>query len=216
MASRTAPGLRVATTAVLLALALAGCGPAGAAPSTQPDDPPSASPSRPDTPSPPATPPPEHARDASADRRADPRGEPVRVVIPAIDVDADLVHVGLQPDGAMEVPDFGLAAWYTEGPRPGHPGPAVIVAHVDSRAGPDVFFDLDDLVAGDSVHVVYDSGDRVRFTVSSSEQTPKDELPVATIWPTTDERLLTLVTCGGSFDRIEGHYRDNVIVYATQ
>jgi hypothetical protein len=27
--------------------------------------------------------------------------------------------------------------------------------------------------------------------------------------------VLRLITCGGSFDRATGHYRDNVIVYAT-
>jgi hypothetical protein len=26
--------------------------------------------------------------------------------------------------------------------------------------------------------------------------------------------VLRLITCGGSFDRSTGHYRDNVIVYA--
>jgi hypothetical protein len=26
--------------------------------------------------------------------------------------------------------------------------------------------------------------------------------------------VLRLITCGGSFDRTTGHYRDNVIVYA--
>lgn len=218
MISRMGPSLRVATTAVLLTIALTGCGLVGAEPlaPARPDQPDSAGPSRSDSGAPSGASESERKPDASADRRANPRGQPVRVVIPAIDVDARLVRVGLQTDGAMQVPDFGLAAWYTEGPMPGHPGPAVIVAHVDSRAGPDVFFDLEDLVAGDGVQVVYDSGDRVRFIVGSSEQTPKDELPIGSIWPTTDERLLTLVTCGGSFDRSMGHYRDNVIVYATQ
>jgi LPXTG-site transpeptidase (sortase) family protein len=143
----------------------------------------------------------------------DPQGEPVRVQVPAIDVDAELVELGLEPDGAMEVPDFGLAGWYAEGPRPGHPGPAAIAAHVDSRAGPDVFFRLRELEAGDEVHVVYDSGDEVTFVVTEVERTPKDELPVERIWPVTDERSLTLITCGGDFDREVRHYRDNVIAY---
>jgi LPXTG-site transpeptidase (sortase) family protein len=144
-----------------------------------------------------------------------PEGEPLRVTIPAIDVDADLVELGLEPDGAMEVPDFGLAGWYAEGPRPGHPGPAAIAAHVDSRAGPDVFYRLRELEEGDEVHVRYDSGDEVTFVVESSERLPKDELPGDQIWPVTNERLLTLITCGGEFDRDVRHYRDNIIVYTT-
>jgi LPXTG-site transpeptidase (sortase) family protein len=203
--------LRVATSAVLVAAVTAGC--------SQVDDTPSLSEAQPD-PSPPpfpthepepSTPEPE----APTKQHVDPRGEPARVVIPAIDVDVDLVRLGLQTDGAMQVPDFGLAGWYTEGPKPGHAGPAVIAAHVDSRAGPDVFYRLGDLTVGDEIHVVYDSGDDVTFLVDSSEQTPKDELPVDTIWPTTNDRLLTLVTCGGEFDRSVRHYRDNLIVYTT-
>lgn len=145
----------------------------------------------------------------------DPRGSPTRVVIPAIDVDVDLVRLGLNTDGSMEVPDFGFAGWYTEGPEPGHPGPAVIVAHVDSRAGPDVFAHLSDLTPGDEIDVNYDSGDTVTFVAGLQEQTPKGELPVAAIWPTTNERLLTLITCGGKFDRRLRHYRDNLIVYTS-
>lgn len=139
----------------------------------------------------------------------------MRIAIPAIDVDVELVGVGLQADGAMQVPEFGLAGWYTKGPKPGHAGPAVIVGHVDSRSGPDVFYRLGDLVPGDQIHVMYDSGDAATFVMTSSEQTPKDELPVDAIWPPTNKRLLALVTCGGEFDRNVRHYRDNIVVYAS-
>jgi len=155
------------------------------------------------------------ARPTVLEAQALPAGEPARVVIPAIGVDVALVELGLRADRAMEVPAFGLAGWYAKGPRPGHPGPAVLAGHVDSRAGPDVFFRLRELVAGDRVHVVYDSGDRVTFVVTRSERTPKEALPVASIWPLTTERLLALITCGGSFDRSVRSYRDNIIVYAT-
>jgi len=143
-----------------------------------------------------------------------PRGEPIQVLIPSIAVDADLVPLGLRPDRAMEVPEFGRAGWYAKGPRPGYPGPAVLAAHVDSWAGPDVFFRLRDLVVGDQVHVIFDSGDRITFVVTWSERTPKDELPVESIWPVTNDRLLALITCGGTFDRGARSYQDNVIVYA--
>lgn len=141
-------------------------------------------------------------------------GLPVTVRIPAIDVDAEIIEVGLQADGAMEVPDFGLAGWYGPGPRPGEPGPAVVVAHVDSRAGPDVFHRLRDLQAGDRVEVLDDEGVAHHFEVTHLEQVPKDALPVERIWDATTEPVLRLITCGGSFDRSTRHYRDNVIAYA--
>lgn len=203
--------LWVAASAVLFAAVTAG--------SSQIDDTPPLSQAPPDSPRARLTTyepePTTHERKAPTEQHVDPRGKPTRVVIPAIDVDVDLVRLGLQSDGSMQVPDFGLAGWYAEGPEPGRAGPAVIAAHVDSRAGPDVFYRLGDLTVGDEIHVAYDSGDDVTFLVDSSETTPKDELPVDTIWPTTNDRLLTLITCGGQFDRTVRHYEANLIVYTT-
>lgn len=140
--------------------------------------------------------------------------DPARVVVPAISVDAHLVPVGLNPDQSMETPDFGVAGWYTEGPRPGEQGPAVIAAHVDSHNGPDVFFRLRELSPGDEVQVYRHDGSVTRFVVERSEQTPKEALPADRIWNDTDETVLRLVTCGGTFDRSTRSYRDNLIVYA--
>lgn len=144
---------------------------------------------------------------------ADP-GEPVRITIPAIAVDARIVPVGLKPDGAMQTPEFGLAGWYAPGPKPGQPGPAVVVAHVDSRAnGPDVFFRLRELHAGDQVTVHYGADTRT-FAVTGTEQAAKTALPAGRIWNRTTAPVLRLITCGGAFDRAAGSYLDNVIVYA--
>jgi hypothetical protein len=207
--------LRGAAVGLLVALTV-GCGPSAeiAAPDPTPTPSTSAAPSRAaEPPARPAKTVPTLARRPRPDRPRLPAGAPERVVIDAIGVDARLVELGLQSDGAMEVPDVGWAGWYREGPPPGHPGPAVIAAHVDSRAGPDVFFRLRELEADDRVEVHYDTGDTVAFRVVGSERVPKDELPGDRIWPVTDDRLLTLVTCGGEFDRSVRHYRDNVLVF---
>lgn len=139
---------------------------------------------------------------------------PARIEVPAIDVDADVVPVGLRDDGAMEVPQQGLAGWYRPGPRPGAPGPAVIVAHVDSGSGPDVFVQLHRLRAGDGIAVTDARGTPHRFVVTGIEQVSKDALPIERIWSDDAGATLRLITCGGQFDRDSGHYRDNIIVYA--
>jgi len=146
---------------------------------------------------------------------ADP-GDPLRVTIPAIGVDAALVPVGLKGDGSMQTPDFGLAAWYSPGPRPGEAGPAVLVAHVDSKAnGPDVFYRLRDLAAGDQVVVHYRTS-AAKFVVTGKEQASKTALPSERIWNGATAPVLRLITCGGAFDRAARSYLDNVIVYADQ
>ena len=140
-------------------------------------------------------------------------GKPTRVEIPAIEVDEKLHGVGLNGDGSMEMPDFGDAAWYDPGPRPGASGPAVLVAHVHGPAGDDVFARLHELEPGDEVTVSRTDGTST-FVVESSEQVAKEDLPVDRIWPETDDAVLRLVTCGGKFDPAIGGYPDNTIVYA--
>jgi sortase (surface protein transpeptidase) len=129
-------------------------------------------------------------------------------------VDASVVAVGLTPSGQMEVPDFGLAGWYTEGPVPGDPGPGVVIAHVSSRRGPDVFARLAELRPGDLVTVRATDGVERSWAVVATEQADKDDLPTGRIWNGTTQAVLRLITCAGSIDPDTGHYEDNWIVYA--
>ncbi|NRQ50528.1 class F sortase [Aeromicrobium stalagmiti] len=140
-------------------------------------------------------------------------GEPTRLRIPAIGVDERLHAVGLLPSGAMETPDFGDAGWYEPGPRPGAPGPAVLVAHVHGPAGDDVFAGLHELRRGDRVSVSRHGGGDT-FVVTDVEQVDKDALPYDRIWGPTRRPVLRLITCGGSPDPITRTYPDNTIVYA--
>ena len=56
---------------------------------------------------------------------------------------------------------------------------------------------------------------RARFTVQQVEQYPKDRFPTDAVYYPTLTPALRLVTCGGDFDATAGHYRSNVIVFAT-
>lgn len=140
---------------------------------------------------------------------------PVRLLIPAIGVDTPLDRLGLDPGGAMQVPaDFGRAGWFAAGPAPGQPGPAVLAGHVDSRGGPAVFFRLRELAPGDGVQVELADGSRLRFAVEGSRSYPKAAFPTAAVFGPTPDTALRLITCGGSFDRARGSYRDNLVVSA--
>ncbi|MGH3665652.1 MAG: class F sortase [Egibacteraceae bacterium] len=141
--------------------------------------------------------------------------DPVRVRIKQIGVDADVIPLGLNPDRTLEVPtDYAQTGWYRGGPEPGEPGPAVIAGHVDSRSGPAVFYRLRELRPGDRVEVVTTDGGRQQFTVRRVEQHPKDAFPTDAVYGRTRRPTLRLVTCGGTFDRASGHYRDNIVVFA--
>jgi hypothetical protein len=145
---------------------------------------------------------------------ASPTG-PMAIAIPSIGVKAGIVEVGLQADGAMQLPDPDQVGWYKHGPRPGAPGPAVLIGHVDTRTDPAVFYRLRQLRPGDEILISQRDGSTTRFLVGRLERHPKTALPTKRIWPTTSRPLLRLITCGGSFDRATGHYRDNIILYAS-
>lgn len=139
--------------------------------------------------------------------------DPARIVIPAIDVDALVVEVGVAKNGSMELPPFGLAAWFRVGPAPGAPGPAVIIGHVDSPKRPDVFYHLRKLRPGDAILVIDESGDAATFVVDWQETVLKTDLPTERIWAPTSEAVIRLITCGGKWDKKAGHYLSNTIVY---
>lgn len=141
---------------------------------------------------------------------------PVAVEAPAVGLAAPLVPVGKTPDGALAVPDFGTAGWYEHSARPGEPGAAVLAGHVDNTTGPDVFFTLRDLAAGDEVVVRLRDGSTTTFVVDRTEVTDKDALPVERIFNDPARPELRLITCGGDFDRSTRSYESNVIVYAHQ
>jgi hypothetical protein len=87
----------------------------------------------------------------------------------------------------------------------------------DRDSGRFFAFVLGQLRQGDRIVVGRDGGAAVAFAVERVERVErvaKESLPVGRIWNRTSQPVLRLITCGGSFDRSTGHYRDNVIVYA--
>jgi sortase (surface protein transpeptidase) len=189
--------VRAALAAAVLLLALAGCGTPAALP---------------------AAPVGVVAQAPLAVEQAPDAGErvaPERLRIPSIGVDTGFVDLGLDDTGALAAPaTTDVAGWFAAGPAPGDAGPALVAGHVDSRAGPGVFLRLGELRAGDRVEVQRAVGSVVAFTVTARTDTPKAGFPTARVYAPTPVPELRLVTCGGTFDRATGHYRDNVVVDA--
>ena len=155
----------------------------------------------------------------SSEPPAEDVAEPVSLAIPAIDVQTDLMPLGLNGDGTVEVPPLqedDEAGWYEPGPEPGAVGPAVVLGHVDSAEwGPGVFFDLGAMGQGDEISVTRADGTVAVFAVDRVERHPKDEFPTIEVYGNTDDPQLRLITCGGDFDSGARSYEDNVIVFAT-
>jgi hypothetical protein len=160
-----------------------------------------------------------------------PVADPTAISIPKIGARSDLIALGLNPDGSLQVPPVdwpGLGGWYagadSEFPgdeiQPGERGGAVVAAHVDGvingqKGQPGLFFRLHQLEPGDEIFIDQVDGGRLRFLVDRVETHSKDRFPTDSVYGPTDRPELRLVTCGGTFSRASGHYLSNVIVFAS-
>lgn len=128
------------------------------------------------------------------------------------EVPAEPLPVG--PDGALAVPaSAGGLGWWADGPRPGQPGAAVVVGHVDLDGEPGVFARLAGAAPG-TVVSVGSGGHVASYRVTSVRRYAKSAFPTDVVYAPTSASVLRLVTCGGRFDRRTGHYEDNVVVEA--
>jgi hypothetical protein len=137
---------------------------------------------------------------------------PSRLEIPSLGVRADVQRVSSTPTG-IEVPQVGEAGWFDEGPRPGEPGRAVVIGHLDSQTGPGLFALLPGVKTGTDVTVTDHGGGIHRFRVVGKAQVPKATFPSGAVYGPSERPVLVLITCGGPYTPGVG-YRDNVLVYA--
>ena len=126
-----------------------------------------------------------------------------------------LVELGLNADGAMEVPqDPAVAGWFSQGPAPGALGPAVIAGHVTWNGAHAVFHRLGTMRRGDQVIVTRKDGRTAVFTVTRVTQFSKSRFPTQAVNGQIDHAGLRLITCGGTYDSARHRYLDNVVVFA--
>jgi sortase (surface protein transpeptidase) len=146
-----------------------------------------------------------------------PPSDPVRMLIPAIGVNAPMTPLELDDTGALQPPPAGepaLAGWYGRGTAPGAVGTAVAAGHVDTPMGPGVFYRLGALTKGDTVEVMREDGRTAVFTVDAVEVHDRDDFPDDKVYGDSGRPELRVITCGGAYSRGTG-YQGNVVVYAT-
>ena len=137
------------------------------------------------------------------------------LVVPDLGLDTRLTGAGTGRDGTLQVPaDASRAGWYVDGPAPGDLGPAIVVGHLDSRAGPGIFAGLAGLEPGDRIGVRRADGTQVAFAVTEITTYAKRDFPTARIYAGDGRATLRIITCGGAFDEETGRYRSNTVVFA--
>ena len=145
-------------------------------------------------------------------------GIPVRLIIPAINVDTTVAPAGLTADGAMGVPVGPTSTtWFDLGPRPGEIGSAVIAGHEGWKDGIfAIFDDLHELKPGDDIYVVDAQGATTTFVVRSLVLYGQDA-SAATVFDSSDGLAhLNLITCEGTWNAAEKSYSDRLVVFADE
>jgi LPXTG-site transpeptidase (sortase) family protein len=160
-------------------------------------------------------------------------GEGDRLVISKFNVNAPLSFktVGLDgqmpnPNGPDDVVYYNFSAWPGKGGAPGKGGNTVLSGHVDSglkackngTVPPPceaVFWDINRLRIGDEIEV-HLSGVIHRYRVTSNQPVPAATGPWDQIVSATVEETITLITCGGDFNRETREYNNRQVVTATR
>ena len=90
----------------------------------------------------------------------------------------------------------------------------MLAAHIAYDGVDGVFRRLTDLDGGEEIRIGFGDGTTRRFEVTERVQYDKDELPVDELFDRSVDPVLTLITCGGSFDSSNRSYEDNIVVRA--
>jgi sortase A len=133
-------------------------------------------------------------------------GQPVRIIIPKLDVDAAVHRIGLQTlfeEGQRffqwAVPSGFAAGWHENSATLGRPGNTVLNGHNNIYG--EVFRDLVDLEFGDTFTLYDNEGRTYTYEIQQQELLPEAGQPISTrienarwIEATDDERV-TLISC---------------------
>jgi sortase (surface protein transpeptidase) len=136
---------------------------------------------------------------------------PVRIQIPAINLDDPVIGVGVNSKGEMDVPSGKThnVGWYKNGTMPGSMGSAVMDAHVFAA-----FSQLYKLHQSDEIDIVMSDGSTLKFVVVESHTYPLSDVPAQKLFNSNDGRYLNLITCAGSLVADHSTYDHRLIVYA--
>jgi len=141
---------------------------------------------------------------------------PTRIRIQAIELDTNIIELGLKENNEIEVPKrYDEVGWYKYGPTPGELGPSVILGHVAAEVGPGIFGYLRLLEPGDLVEIDREDGSTAIFRVDKLASYPQNTFPTSLVYGDIDYAGLRLITCTGKFNEEDKTFNMNLIVFTS-
>ena len=144
------------------------------------------------------------------------------LLLPTARIRADIVSLGRTPSGALGAPDNPfVVGWFDLSAKPGEAGNTILGGHrdyedIDGNIGVGVCWELDRVRIGDQM-VIRDAEQNIAWVYQVTESTVVDPDDPASLRYLTysDEPIITLITCTGSFNPKTHLYSHRLIVVAT-
>lgn len=142
-------------------------------------------------------------------------GEPKKIIVPSLGIDAFVQKVGVDQNQQIAVPNnIHIAGWFVDSVRPGQNGLSIIDGHVDGRTvNEGVFARLGELKTDDEYSVQMGDDTVHHYRVHSIVTKPTNEI-ADTLYsqiPTITSQL-NLITCAGAWLQSERTYDQRTVV----
>jgi sortase (surface protein transpeptidase) len=139
--------------------------------------------------------------------------KPAELVIPKIDVEAEIVPVGTLSDGTMDAPPSAeLVGWWAG--RKAGKGNVLLDGHHDWNGRLGSFYRLPELEKGDEIRIQGDDSDEVLIYRVVWLKNFDRNIDATELLGNGHGQVATLITCGGEWDSIAGTRRERVVARA--
>lgn len=140
--------------------------------------------------------------------------DPKKIIISIIGVDAYIQNVGVDQNQEVAVPNnIHMGGWFVDSVRPGEKGLSIIDGHLNGNSRDGIFIDLEKVTTGDTYVIEFGDGSKRDFRVKDVKIVDLED--AAGVLFSQDPSIasqLTLITCGGTYDKQARLYDKRVIV----
>lgn len=124
-----------------------------------------------------------------------------------------ITETSIDANKRMVVPQgLKVAGWLKTSPIPGNVGNSLIAAHRDWNNKLGAFKYLEDIRIGETVIIEYENEEHREFKVVNKEIIDINKKPNAKIEINSNKRMITLISCTGSFDSKIKSYTQRALV----
>jgi hypothetical protein len=138
---------------------------------------------------------------------------PYKVELPTMGRTQPIVRVGIDKDRKMVVPRNAKdVAWLDQGPIPGRTRNVVLAGHINYSGQRGSFEGIGRMKKREDIYLVLKNGKKMHFKVAWVCTFPRDTEHASQIMGNTNVTSVTLVSCGGTYDRSAGTHDKRIVV----